>query len=325
VLILLFQAKKHYSENGYSKKWVWKVPVPNFRIFLTVVLSSSLGALSSLGFQPQPVHAQALLPYVSPLDASDLEQKGRALAQDAAQLAQFQQFDLALSRAKLATQLAPQNNQVWAVLGSIYLQTNKLDDGIAALQQSKRLDAKTASIYFALGSAYFQQGKIPLAIEELQSGLKIKPNSTNALFDLGNAYLVSGQFPLAISQYEKAVAQAADFWPAINNIGLIEYERGNVTAALRHWQDASKLDEKAAEPRLAAAIALYSKGEKDKALSLGETALQIDRRYGDLKFLKENLWGAKLLQDAKLFLETPRIQATLAREPDPKPEPQPPK
>ncbi len=287
----------------------------NFRAsFTSIVLSSSLGFLFNMGLPPQPAHSQALLPYVLQLDANDLDQKGRALAQDAVQLAQFQQFELALSRAKLATQLSPKNNQVWAVLGSIYLQTNKLEDGIAALQQSKRLDAKTAGVYFALGSAYFQQGKIPSAIEELQAGLKLKPDSTNALFDLGNAYLVSGQFPLAVNQYEKAVAQSAEFWPALNNIGLIEYERGNVSAAIRRWQDASKLDTKAAEPRLAAAIALYSKGEKDQALILGEAALQIDRRYGDLKFLKENLWGEKLLRDAKLFLEVPRIQSTLAKQ-----------
>lgn len=277
------------------------------------MLGSSVGLLLHLGLPLQLAHAQALLPYIPKLDVNDLEQKGRALAQDALQLAQFQQFELALSRAKLATQLVPENAQVWGVLGSIYLQSNKLDDGVAALQQAKRLDSQNAGVYFALGSAYFQQSKIPLAITELQTGLKLKPNATNALFDLGNAYFVSGQYPEAVNQYQKAVAQSSDFWPALNNIGLIEYERGNVTAAIRHWQDASKLDDKAAEPRLAVAIALYSKGEREQALILGEAALKIDRRYGDLKFLKENLWGDKLLQDAKLFLSIPRIQSTLAK------------
>lgn len=288
--------------------------MPNCRLSLTsLILGSSVGLLLQLGLPLQPAHAQALLPYIPKLDVNDLEQKGRALAQDALQLAQFQQFELALSRAKLATQLVPQNAQVWGVLGSIYLQSNNLESGVAALQQAKQLDSQNAGVYFALGSAYFQQSKIPLAIAELQTGLKLKPNATNALFDLGNAYFVSGQFPEAINQYQKAVAQTSDFWPALNNIGLIEYERGNVTAAIRHWQDASKLDDKAAEPRLAAAIALYSKGEREQAVTLGEAALKIDRRYGDLKFLKDNLWGSKLLQDAKLFLSVPRIQSTLAK------------
>jgi hypothetical protein len=46
---------------------------------------------------------------------------------------------------------------------------------------------------------------------------------------------------------------------------------------------------------------------------MGEAALRIDERYGDLKFLKENLWGDRLLSDTKKFLEVPRIQAMIAR------------
>lgn len=46
---------------------------------------------------------------------------------------------------------------------------------------------------------------------------------------------------------------------------------------------------------------------------MGETAITLDSRYADLKFLKENLWGNRLMADAKLFLETPRMQATIAQ------------
>jgi hypothetical protein len=46
---------------------------------------------------------------------------------------------------------------------------------------------------------------------------------------------------------------------------------------------------------------------------LGEKAVELDSRYADTKFLKENLWGDRLLTDAKKLLDTPRIQATLAR------------
>ena len=274
----------------------------------------------------QPASSQALVPHTLQLDSAKLERQGLGLAQEAAQLAQFQQYELALPRAKLATQLSPRTPEVWSLLGGLYLQTNDVDKGIDALQQALKLDPKNSAVLFGLGSAYFQKGQYTTAIDNLQSGLKIKPNVPGALFDLGNAYLMLRRYSDAIAQYEKAVAQDKDFWPAINNIGLIRYEQGSVDEALKHWRTASTIDKKAAEPQLASAVALYAKGNQAQGLTLGEAAIKIDSRYGDLKFLKDNLWGDRLLADTKKFLETPQMKATIAqsqeRTPPAQPSPQ---
>jgi hypothetical protein len=42
---------------------------------------------------------------------------------------------------------------------------------------------------------------------------------------------------------------------------------------------------------------------------MGVSALRIDSRYADLDFLKENLWGDRLLTDTKKFLELPQIKS----------------
>jgi tetratricopeptide (TPR) repeat protein len=109
------------------------------------------------------------------------------------------------------------------------------------------------------------------------------------------------------------VALDKNFWPAINNIGLIKYETGDADAAIRHWRSAVSVDAKAAEPLLATAVALYAKGDREQGIALGEAAIKLDSRYSDLKFLKENLWGERLLADTKKLLATPRIQATIAQ------------
>ncbi|MCY7390962.1 MAG: tetratricopeptide repeat protein, partial [Leptolyngbyaceae cyanobacterium CAN_BIN12] len=262
-----------------------------------------------------PSSAQALIPHTLRLDTAKLEQQGLGLAQEASQLAQFQQYELALQRAKLATQLAPKSPEVWSLLGGLYLQTNDLDQGITSLKKSQSLNVsgKNSAVLFALGSAYFQKGNYLMAVDYLKQGLKLKPNVPGALFDLGNAYLMLKRFPEAIAQYEQAVAQDKSFWPAINNIGLIQYEVGDENAALKQWQRAADLDTKAAEPRLAIAAALYAKGKRDQGLSSGDAALRLDSRYADLKFLKENLWGERLLTDTRKLLETPQIRATLTQ------------
>ena len=280
------------------------------------ILSVSLLVAVGLWSAVRPASAQALIPHVVQLDPAKLERQGLNLAQEAAQLAQFQQYELALPRAELATQLAPKKAEIWSLLGGLYLQTTKLDQAIAALNQSQALDSKNPSVLFALGSAYFQKTQYAKSVEYLRAGLALKPNVPGALFDLGNAHLMLRQFPEAIAQYEKAVAQDKQFWPAINNIGLIQYETGNVAEAIQRWRAATEIDKKAAEPRLALAVALYSKGDREQGLTLGELAIQTDSRYSDLKFLKENLWGDRLLADTKKFLEIPRIKASIAQSQD---------
>ncbi len=281
--------------------------MPN-RIFV-ISLLATLGLWSVAA----PVFGQALLPATLQLNADQLEQDGLTLAEEAAQLARFEQYELALQRAYLGTQLAPQKPQTWAVLGSLYLQIEKWNEGITALEQALNLDPNNAAILFALGAAHFQQENYSEAIAQLQAGLKIKPDTIGALFDLGNAYFKLQQFNQAINYYQQAITLDAKFWPAINNIGLIEYEQGDIEAALRSWRSALAVDAEAAEPKLAMAVALYAQGDREQGLAMGEAALRSDHRYGDVDFLKENLWGDRLIADTQTFLSIPRIRDTIAQ------------
>lgn len=72
----------------------------------------SLLVVCSLWYLPSSANAQALIPHTLQLDAAKLEKQGLSLAQEAASLGQFQQYELALPRARLASQLAPKNDKV---------------------------------------------------------------------------------------------------------------------------------------------------------------------------------------------------------------------
>ena len=133
------------------------------------------------------------------------------------------------------------------------------------------------------------------------------------MFDLGNTYLKLDKFSKAISAYEKAFDREKTFWPAINNVGLVEYEQGNIDKAIKKWEQALSIDGQQAEPQLALAVALHNQGETKKGIELGEAALALDNRYADLEFLRENLWGENLLEDTKAFLATPQMQAVVSR------------
>ena len=67
--------------------------------------------------------------------------------------------------------------------------------------------------------------------------MKLDPNVPGALFDLGNAYYKLGRLEEAILQYEKAFAQESSLWPAINNVGLVKYEQGEIDIAISKWRN----------------------------------------------------------------------------------------
>ncbi|WP_121969856.1 tetratricopeptide repeat protein [Leptolyngbya sp. BC1307] len=280
---------------------------------ITFSLLLLLGAWS----QAKPAVAQALLPYTLPLDQERLQADGESLARDAAQLAQFQQYDEALARAQLSAQLLPGNADVLALLGSLYLQVSNPQpaEAIAVLEKAKALQPENPLVMFALGSAYFSQADYMQAAQSIESGLKLEPDNANALFDLGNAYYKLTRYDQAIAQYEKAIANDASFWPAVNNIGLVMYESGDVDGAIAQWQKALDIAaSEETEPLLAISVANYSRGAQvADSSNTAVAALERDPRYADIDFLKENLWGEQLIAATEQFFSTPTLQDLLAQ------------
>ncbi len=278
---------------------------------VSLLLLLFLGAWS----QAKPAAAQALLPYTLPLDQEGLQADGESLASDAAQLAQFQQFDEALARAQLAAQLLPDNADVLSLLGSLYLQASEPQPAkaVSTLERAKALQPDNPLIMFALGNAYFSDSSYMQAAGSIEAGLKLEPDNANALFDLGNAYYKLTQYDQAIAQYEKAVSNNAEFWPAVNNIGLVMYESGNVEGAIAKWREALALaGTEETEPILAIAVAQFSQGQQSGSdIDMAIAGLERDPRYAEIGFLQENLWGDQLILDTQAFFAVPTLEALL--------------
>jgi tetratricopeptide (TPR) repeat protein len=266
------------------------------------------------GFAPV-AQAQVYTPYLPAIDDQQLERDANLLMEEARQLAQLpQQRNLAILRAKLATQLAPRNPDSWAILGGLYLLNNKAADSIGALEKAKVLAPKEPIVWFRLGSAYFQTKEYAKAIDALQTGLKLKPNVPSAMFDLGNAYLLSGKTNDAIAIYEKSFAQDKEFWFPLNNIGLIRYKQGKVDEAIKLWQTCVAIDAKEAEPKLALAAALFSrKADQVQGVRLAAEAMKLNSRYSDPQYLRDNLWSEELIADTVKVLAHPTVKAAIVK------------
>ncbi|TVQ53190.1 MAG: tetratricopeptide repeat protein [Spirulina sp. DLM2.Bin59] len=265
-----------------------------------------------------PALSQALLPYRIDLNVQNLEDQGLSMLQDAVQLTRFEQYELAFPLAKLAAQLVPKDFRAWFLLGSLYLQEQDYPAAVAALERARDLIPshnvqERTGVFFMLGSAYFQTEQYFEAKQVFRLGLRENQESVEAWFDLGNTYYMLQEYEDAIAAYQTAMELSDEFWPAINNIGLVKYEQGKPDAAIQAWEAALKIDHSAAEPMLAIAVARYRQSRSPESVRLGKMALSLDPAYGDLDFLRLNLWGDRLMEDAIQFLAVPAIRAQLGR------------
>lgn len=279
---------------------------------LTRPAIATLLALLGCGWTARSIEAQALLPYTLPLDEERLTATGLTLAQEAAQLAQFQQYDEALARIQLAAQLAPQDPQILALMGSLHLQVGDSAAAVTALENAKALSRDEPIIWFTLGSAYFSEAKYLQAANALEKGLSLESENPGAHFDLGNAYYKLNRYQKAIDQYEVAISFDEFFWPAINNIGLVLYEMGELESAIEQWERSLNVSDDEPEPTLAIAVAHYAANiNRPAAIESATAALERDSRYADLDFLADNLWGNRLLSATEAMFGTPGLQEVL--------------
>ena len=128
--------------------------------------------------------------------------------------------------------------------------------------------------------------------------LPANPSLPPLLWDWGTDLQAENKLAEALTYYEKLLALVPDNVPATINIGLVKYEMGQVDAAVSQWQRAIELDAEDSEPKLALAIALYHRGDRDRAFTLASTALASSINLADSKELEEYLWGDTLIDDA---------------------------
>ncbi|MFN5065918.1 MAG: tetratricopeptide repeat protein [Aphanizomenon sp.] len=184
---------------------------------------------------------------------------------------------------------------------------NELGDKQGAIDDytlAIKINPNYAQAYYNRGIVRNDLGDKPGAIDDYTQAIKINPNYAQAYTSRGFVYHQKENYTAALSDYNQAVAEDANSLAAVNNIGLIKYEQGDKETAIKQWQKAMKIDNKSAEPILALAVALYTKGEEEEAYQLALTALKLDKNFADVNFLKKNLWGDKIIRDAKKLLST---------------------
>ena len=223
---------------------------------------------------------------------------------------QLKDYQGALFDYNQAIKLQPNNANAYVSRGLFrFVQLKDYQGALFDYNQAIKLQPNNALVYSARGDVRQDLKDYQGALSDYNQAIKLEPNNPMLYYKRGVVHHKLQDYTAALSDYNQAVAKDEKLWSVIAKIGHIKYEKGDVQGAIAQWQQSVKINSNAAEPQMAIAVALYAQGEQQKSLSMAQAALRLDKRYADVAFLKENLWGDRLIADAQKLLSHPSIQA----------------
>ena len=128
-------------------------------------------------------------------------------------------------------EISPSHVGAKTMLGIIYIQTERDDEGIKLLKSSLKKDPKQFWAHNALGAGYLNKKQYQEAIFSFNKAVILKPNYIEAYFNLAKTYSELHKFEEAITHYLKCIEIDPSYPSPYNNLGSIylkdinEYER----------------------------------------------------------------------------------------------------
>lgn len=156
----------------------------------------------------------------------------------------------------------------WVAMSSLgleYVESGRVDEGIAFLDEVVRIRPTDFMAWNNLGLAYSKIGQLELAVRCYQKSLSIKPDYINALSNLGTAYIRQGKPQLAIHQLETALGFDANMPEVLNNIGVAYTEQGMTQEAIDSYRRAISIKREYADAWYNLGIAYEKLGRHQQA------------------------------------------------------------
>lgn len=130
-----------------------------------------------------------------------------------------------------ALQLNPNNEKALFLLGRIYLDMGQLENAVITLQRLAQINATYPQVNLHLGQAYNRIHDHETALRHLSREISLNGNSYIARLERAEAYINTTQHDKAEQDLATARQLEPEGWMAWYLTGLLEYERGNYTAA----------------------------------------------------------------------------------------------
>jgi tetratricopeptide (TPR) repeat protein len=211
-----------------------------------------------------------------------------------------------------AIEIDPKDADAYIRRGNARYDLGDKPGAIADYTKAIEIDPKYAAVYFNRGNTRADLGDKPGAIADYSKAIEINPKYTDAYINRGNVRDDLGDKPGAIADYTKAIEVDPKYALAYNNRGFVYYDLEDIKAANNNWREAISIDPQEPEPYLALAVSLYARGDRSESFQLAAKAIQLNKKILDLQYLKkERYWSDRILEDAKKFLNDPKMKEAL--------------
>ncbi len=149
---------------------------------------------------------------------------------------------------------APRSARAWAWLGEALTQCGRFEQGLAALDRARALDAERPWLRTWRGEALLRLGRLPEAQRELDGAVRADPYDGRARAFRGRVRFLRGAFAGAVSDLEKAASDSMVEYSWIYHWrALAKTAAGDRKGAAQDAATASTLEPRRAEFRAAAA------------------------------------------------------------------------
>jgi tetratricopeptide (TPR) repeat protein len=155
--------------------------------------------------------------------------------------------------------------------------------------------------YFSRGFCRFLAQDYQGAIADATKAIEIQPKYAEAYALRGVIRTKGGDWQGGLIDLDRSLDKRNTSIVAISTKGAILYEMGNTEEAIKLWQQATEINQ---DPvyQLALSVALYSKGERDRALEIAKRAIASNQNLRNFESFKHLFWGDRLLADTQKLL-----------------------
>ena len=154
------------------------------------------------------------------------------LVEQAAGAAAQLDYTAAISSARQAILLSPENAQAHLVLGSALRLSGRPQEGLVELQIAQKLNPNDPTAYYELGGAYSQLKNFDEAISSYRRALELKPDDAKSLAQLANVLWVTGKPNDAVEPAQRATQLQPNNELFAGTLGMVLVDSKRYTEAV---------------------------------------------------------------------------------------------
>ena len=167
-----------------------------------------------------------------------------ALVHRAIALAMSESWKDAIKSAEAASKIAPEDAEVWRVLGDVQLRAGKHRSAMKALRKASEIDPEDASVENTMGLVEYNSGNLRDAARHFKKALVRKRDHISALRNLGMVYIELEEWGDALPIWEQFTSLVKDDPNAFDALATVAAKQNNFCTAADAWEQARKLYKK---------------------------------------------------------------------------------